>query len=82
MPMTESRKTIPFAQMSRPLVGFAQMSRPLVGFAQMSRPICSNEQTKRLYIRLSTSYCLFTPIPPKGGFPLTGAKTKFWLLFI
>ena len=65
--MTESRKTIPFAQ----------MSRPLVGFAQMSRPICSNEQTKRLYIRLSTSYCLFTPMPPKGGFPLTGAKIYF-----
>lgn len=70
--MKECNKTIPFAQ----------MSRPLVGFAQMSKPICSNEQTKRLYIRLSTGYCLFTPIPPKGDFPLTGAKTKFSLLFI
>lgn len=70
--MKECRKTIPFAQ----------MSRPLVGFAQMSKPICSNEQTKRLYIRLSTSYCLFTPIPPKGDIPLTGAQSKFALLFI
>lgn len=70
--MKECSKTIPFAQ----------MSRPLVGFAQMSKPICSNEQTKRLYIRLSTGYCLFTPIPPKGDFPLMGAKTKFSLLFI
>ncbi len=70
--MKECSKTIPFAQ----------MSRPLVGFVQMSKPICSNEQTKRLYIRLCTSYCLFTPIPPKGDFPLTGAKTKFSLLFI